>query len=405
MLSTLSPSVYAMTILPNDGGVGILHPMRRLSFLTLTDTKKKQGDFVRMDNLLRHLGGRRPIRVIGLPRYNEESAKRLGKYPYFLVKEIARMVLAIRALFLPTQDIVYTWDWLLARNLAMLSTFRRMDFVMEVNGLHSFEAEIRGYFKQNSFWNRQYISRGERLVCRKAKMIVTVSEGFRQTIHKRYDIPLDKIVVAHNGTDTERFSFSPKSWDREGPFTIGWVGTFQPYEGFETFIDLSRVFRERGEAVRFLIVGDGSARAGYEEHIQSEGLEEFFAFRGKVDWKEVPKVLGESHCCILVPTLTDAGMAYRDAIGMTQMKFYEYLALGKPVVTYNLGDAEELIAENGAGLTSEPTLEALARAILDLREKDLIGMSRAARALAEERFTWEKTAETIHLGLEERFPE
>lgn len=379
--------------------------MRKLSFLTLTDRKKKQGDYVRMDNLLRHLAERRPLRSIGLPRYNEEGVKRLGKYPYFLIKEVARVLLAIRTLFLPRRDILYTWDWLLARDIGILSTLLRRDFVMEVNGLHSFESEIRGYFKHDSFWNRNYISRGERFVCRKAAMLVTVSEGFRQTLHQRYGVPLEKIVVGPNAADPGQFPFSPKAWDGMSPFVIGWVGTFQPYEGFDTFIDLASIFRNRGEAIRFLIVGDGAPRAAYERRIVEEGLSEHFDFRGKVVWNEVPTVLAEAHCCILVPTLTLAGTAYRSAIGMTQMKFYEYLALGKPVVTYSLGDAKEIVEDNGAGVVCEANLEELAKTILELRGRDLDRMARSARKLCEERYTWNKTAETIHRALEERFPE
>ncbi|MCA9443096.1 MAG: glycosyltransferase family 4 protein, partial [Candidatus Omnitrophica bacterium] len=297
----------------------------------------------------------------------------------------------------------YTWDWLLARNLAILSHIRKIDFVMEVNGLHSFESEIRGYFKQDSFWNRHYISRGERLVCRKASMLVTVSEGFRQTIHQRYEIPLEKIVVAPNGADLDQFPYSPKTWESGAPFVIGWAGTFQPYEGFETFIDLAEMFRGKGEDIRFLIVGDGPARPEYERAIQKRGLGEAFDFRGKVDWREVPDILAQAHCCILVPTLSEAGKAYRDAIGMTQMKFYEYLALGKPVITYRLGDAEDLVEKNGAGITCSPTVEDLAEAILKLKGGDLEAMARSARTLAEDRFTWEKTAESIHEGLLNRF--
>lgn len=90
---------------------------------------------------------------------------------------------------------------------------------------------------------------------------------------------------------------------------------------------------------------------------------------------------------------------------MTQMKFYEYLALGKPVVTYRLGDAEACIDRNNAGVTCEPSIEALAETLLDLRRRDLEGMGRAARALAESRFTWKKTAETIDRALAERFGE
>ncbi|MCA9412591.1 MAG: glycosyltransferase, partial [Candidatus Omnitrophica bacterium] len=201
----------------------------------------------------------------------------------------------------------------------------------------------------------------------------------------------------------DQFPYSPKTWESGAPFVIGWAGTFQPYEGFETFIDLAEMFRGKGEDIRFLIVGDGPARPEYERAIQKRGLGEAFDFRGKVDWREVPDILAQAHCCILVPTLSEAGKAYRDAIGMTQMKFYEYLALGKPVMTYRLGDAEDLVEKNGAGITSHPSPEDLAEAILKLKGSDLESMARSARTLAEDRFTWEKTAESIHEGLLNRF--
>ncbi|MCP4606573.1 MAG: glycosyltransferase family 4 protein [Proteobacteria bacterium] len=372
---------------------------RQLTFLSLTDSKQKQGAFIRMDNITRRLAKTLPTHALNLPGYNEESWKRLGKLGYFSVKEIARLALTLEVARSKANDLYYTWDWPLARDLALLSQFKRIDFVFEVNGFHSYEAELRNYFKKDSLLNRVFVQNTEKIALDKAVKIVAVSEGFKNTIVEQYRIDADRIVVAQNGSDPDLMPCSPPPFDSLDPFVIGWVGTFQPYQGLDVLRRLARRFKERDLGIQFLIIGDGADRPFFERRITEEGLDEHFRFLGYVPWDRIAKALSPAHCCIMLPNMSSVGIEYRKAIGVTQIKAYDYMAMGKPILTYRLGDAYEVIEGNGVGLTCEPDLDDLEQTVFKLMDSDLRILSSNSRKLSEDVYNWDQTVERIKQGI------
>ena len=240
------------------------------------------------------------------------------------------------------------------------------------------------------------------MAVKRAALVVTVSKGLKETLVREYDMSPDKAVVAENGADLERFTCCPPPEGRE-PFRIGWAGSFQPYQGFDLFIHLAREFEKEGRNMQFLIVGDSPVRKSYEARIRESGLERFFEFKGRVPWEKVSEAMAPAHCCLMIPDLSEAGLAYRDAIGVTQIKTYEYMAMGKPIVTFNLGDAAEVVDGNGIGATCEPNEESLKDALVEMSKRDLGEMSRKARQLAEREYNWSATTRKILRGLERFF--
>lgn len=347
-----------------------------------------------MRNIITHLRRHADLEVMSLASYREESWRGRGKIAYFLAREVARLLLALKIAFRPRGGIYYTWDWFLARDLALVSLFRRLDFILEANGLHSFESELRGHFPRGSIMHRLYVCRAERRAARAAALVISVSAPLADTVSALYSVPREKFAVAHNAADPDLFPFTPPVPVRD-ELVVGWAGSFQPYEGFRHLIDAAALLHSRNRAVRFVIVGDGAARKEYEREIDTRGLASLFDFRGRTQWEKVPAELAPAHCCIMLPDLSDVGREYRRAIGITQMKTYEYMALGKPVLTWDLGDARTVIQEAGVGFVCEPSADALCPLIERMFDEQLAPVGLRGRQLVESEYNWTRTAEAI----------
>lgn len=372
---------------------------REVVFLTLTDTQRRGGDYVRMSNIVPRVSLLRRTRTRALPGYHEESWKVFGKYVYGLCKEAARLILAVGVLVSSRRPVYYTWDWILARDLALLSYVKRFDYVMEVNGFHSYESELNGYFPRGSFIYRMYVVPTERLAARRAARIVAVSEPMRRLLSDRYGVAPEKISVATNAADPTAFGYQGPAQLDGRIFTVGWIGSFQPYHGLQTLIETARLLRDEGHRLRFLLVGDGPQRPKIEEEIRAQKLDEYFVFAGRVAWEGIPAALSEAHCCITVPGLPPVSLEYRTVIGVTEMKTYDYMALGKPIVAFDIGDAREVIQGNAIGCVCPPDAASLAGLLKSMPSRELIQMGRNARALVERTYNWNNTARNIDLAL------
>ena len=80
---------------------------------------------------------------------------------------------------------------------------------------------------------------------------------------------------------------------------------------------------------------------------------------------------------------------YNDKISMN--KVFEYSALGVPSVSYDLSETRQLLGAAGQ-YADDATPEGLARAALTLIDDDKlrIARGRAAKALADEKFDWNR---------------
>ena len=94
----------------------------------------------------------------------------------------------------------------------------------------------------------------ELFLCRRAKAVVTVTEGFRATLAEE-GIPTEKIHVVTNGVDlpvpTQRHS---------GPFTLSYFGTLGVSQNLPGTMPLARVFQSHCPDFEYLIIGEGAQK-------------------------------------------------------------------------------------------------------------------------------------------------
>ena len=137
------------------------------------------------------------------------------------------------------------------------------------------------------------------------------------------------------------------------------------------------------------IIGDGDARSMLESEFARHEVADSVIFTGWVPFERVPGLLAEADVCV------DPAPATEVNEHSTMVKLAEYLALGKPVVAYDLLESRRTVEE--AGLLAPPgdvdgftsRIAQLARSP-ELRARLADDARRRARAL-----TWEHSERAL----------
>ncbi len=174
----------------------------------------------------------------------------------------------------------------------------------------------------------------------------------------------------------------------ESTFIFLYIGNLERYQGIDLLVESFRLAAERLPQIRLAIIGGNDAHiAQYQRMVDALGL------TARV------RLLGPRPISLLNEYLTqaDALVSPRTLGNNTPMKIYSYLHSGVPVVATRLPTHTQVLDDKIAKL-SEPNREDFGRAMQELASDPAQASSigDAARALAEERYTFERFHETLN---------
>jgi glycosyltransferase involved in cell wall biosynthesis len=108
--------------------------------------------------------------------------------------------------------------------------------------------------------------------------------------------------------------------------------------------------KNKYENLKLLIVGDGDAYSDIQKIVENHDLNDKVLLVGKKPYNEIPKYLAASDVCVL-PAYPDEEIMQ----DIVPIKIYEYMAMGKPVITTMLpGIMKEFGEENGISYVNNP---------------------------------------------------
>lgn len=218
--------------------------------------------------------------------------------------------------------------------------------------------------------------------------IICVSHKMIEYLHDQKSVPLEKMDYVTNGVDLE--FFKPindekvenlrKQLGLEDKLVFGYVGNFQKWQGVENFIEAAR--KNDDKDLAFLIVGG-------EKKLRENNI----ILIPKVPRTQVPDCY--SVCDVLV--LPRPSHPATEIAAPT--KFAEYVAMSKPILTTNVGDAAGFVREYKCGIVVEDNkVENLTKGLNEFRGKsddELKRMGRNSRMLAENEFDWAKVGTNL----------
>jgi glycosyltransferase involved in cell wall biosynthesis len=277
----------------------------------------------------------------------------------------------------------------------MLSKIFKKPMITEINGDLLNEYKSAGY-PHFLLVAMRYV---EMIVCRASHALVCVTEGLRDILQTRYQLPNEHIRVIPNGTDTDRFHPLDQTACRKHlridveTKVVGFVGTFVPHQGLKYLIDSSSFIIEKSPGVTFLIVGDGPVRNDIMNMVQAMDVAEHFLFPGAVSQEEVAIYINAMDVCVAPFT-----RSRNERIGLSPLKIYDYMACGKPVVASDIKGVGDLLQEYEVGIPVTPEdPDLLARGVLlALNDQELASRClRRGPSIIKKNFTWQIAARKV----------
>ncbi len=291
---------------------------------------------------------------------------------------------------------------------AALSRELNIPYILEYNGS---EISMSKSFSGIGYALELVFKEAEDFSLAQATFIVVVSSVLRDQLVER-GIDRERIIVNPNGVDTDIFKPADQLERQNVPnelqwpvdsFVIGFIGTFGGWHGISVLADALPEIAKRCPRARFLLVGDGTERAGLERRLKSEGVGGRVHFTGIVEPSEGRRLLGG---CDLFLSPHDRHMKDSPFFG-SPTKLFEYMSLEKPIVASDLEQigavlrpalhADEIVgveAKTGTwrGVLCEPgNARELAEAVVKLAADPELcrTLGENARKAAQETFSWQ----------------
>jgi glycosyltransferase involved in cell wall biosynthesis len=232
----------------------------------------------------------------------------------------------------------------------------------------------------------------ERLTFAVATHVVAANESHADVARTRGGKDSGQVTVVRNGPPTYWTALPVrKRPGRLSPVHLVFLGTVSEQDGVTALAEILARLRDRtpGMAARLTIVGDGGGRADLEAALARWGIADAVTITGWVEFSQVPDLIQKADVCVDPAPGTVLNQR------STMIKLAEYLALGKPVVAFDLVESRRTV-QDAAILVADGDLAGFAEQIARLAEDPELrdDLSRRARARAAE-LTWARSERAL----------
>lgn len=207
----------------------------------------------------------------------------------------------------------------------------------------------------------------ERWAARRTDHFISVADDMTNEYVRAGIAPRERFTTVYSGFDVEPFLNPPRppaDVRRDWGFTddqivVGKIGRLFPLKGQEFLIAAAPEIVKRYPQVRFVLVGDGILREEFTRRIDDLGLRDRFHFTGLVTPDRIPELIHAMD--LVVHTSQWEGLA---------RVLPQALIAGKPVVSFDVGGAREVVIDGETGFLVE--------------RDDITGLAAAVGRLAED---------------------
>lgn len=204
--------------------------------------------------------------------------------------------------------------------------------------------------RRDLLWRLQVLL--ERCTFRLADVSIATNESFRSIAIERGRMKPNHVFVVRTGPNLSRIRSLPPdlSWKAGRKHLVAYVGYIAKQDGLDLLIEAAvHIRRKRGrEDVQFVVVGGGSEFDTIVRLANDAGLGDMVTFVGRInDDHKLCTIVSTSDVCVN----PDRPNAMNDR--STTIKIMEYMAIGKPIVQFDLTEGRNsageasLYAQNG----------------------------------------------------------
>jgi glycosyltransferase involved in cell wall biosynthesis len=208
----------------------------------------------------------------------------------------------------------------------------------------------------------------ERLTYRFCHVSIETNNSFRDIALSRGGMSSEDVFVVRSAPRINRFANaqSNEMWRRGRKHLVGYVGIMGSQDGLDYLIDAANlIIRAWGrDDIQFSLVGAGPELPRLQERVRSLGIGDQVEFTGLISSDEkLGAVLATADVCVS----PDEANSMNDI--STMNKVMEYMALGKPLVQFDLHEGR--VSAGDASLYAERnSVSSLAEGIVRLIDDD-----------------------------------
>ncbi|HYJ39900.1 MAG TPA: glycosyltransferase family 4 protein [Steroidobacteraceae bacterium] len=240
----------------------------------------------------------------------------------------------------------------------------------------------------------------ERMSFNTADMVISTNESYRSIAIERGGKNPKDVYVVRSGPDLSRMKVVPANaaLKHGRKYLVGYVGVMGKQEGIDLLLQAVQLIVKQllRTDIHFGLVGGGTELPAMRELAKQLGVSEYVTFTGRAPDAELLEMLNTADICVNPDRAND--MNDRS----TMNKIMEYMALGKPVVQFDL--TEGRVSAGEASWYARPNDVAdLASKMVALLgdENQRIHMGAIGRERVERELSWQHEAPRLLAAYEQ----
>jgi len=267
---------------------------------------------------------------------------------------------------------VLSWRVLLTRGFDVIHACNPPDLLFLIGGFfklflrkkflfdhHDINPELyEAKFGRKDFFWRMMVWL-ERLTFRTADVSIATNESYKTIAIERGRMDPAKVFVVRSGPSLDRLQILPPNevHKHSRKYLVGYLGVMGKQEGIDYLLRAAHhiIYDMLRTDIHFGLVGGGTALGEMKALAMELGVSDYVTFTGRIPDPEMLEVLNTADVCVN----PDVANEMNDK--STMNKIMEYMALGKPIVQFDLTE--------GRFSAQEASLYARKNDEVDLAEK------------------------------------
>jgi glycosyltransferase involved in cell wall biosynthesis len=211
--------------------------------------------------------------------------------------------------------------------------FLRKKFLFDHHDINPELYEAK-FGRRDAFWRLMVWL--EKMTFRTADVSIATNESYKRIALERGGMAPNRVFVVRSGPKLDRLKIIPpvEALKCGRKFLVGYVGVMGKQEGIDYLLKAAAyIIKDRGrEDVHFGLVGGGTSLEEMKQLAVELGIAHQVTFTGRVPDQELLEMLNTADVCVNPDVANDMNDK------STMNKIMEYMALGKPIVQFNLAE-------------------------------------------------------------------
>jgi glycosyltransferase involved in cell wall biosynthesis len=300
-------------------------------------------------------------------------------------------------------EFVLAWRILLTRGFDAIQACNPPDDIFLIGGFfkllgkkflfdhHDINPELyEAKFGRRDFFYKIMLA-CERWTFKIADVSIATNESYKRIAIERGGMPPDRVFVVRSGPKLDRLRILPsvESLKCGRKYLVGYVGVMGRQEGLDYLLRaVCHIVFDFGRAdIHFGLVGGGTSLEELQKYAGELGITDYVTFTGRVPDQEMLEMLNTADLCVNPDVANDMNDK------STMNKIMEYMALGKPIVQFDLTEGRFSAQDASLYAKQNDPLD-LAKKIVELLDNPVLreSMGRFGRHRVENELEWKYEA-------------